>query len=54
VAKTSPPPIIQTSFLSQFGDWFLEKKKEKKGNLGKNIPFSEKGNMSPVKIKISE
>jgi hypothetical protein len=44
-----PLPFIQTSFLSQFGDWFSGKRKKKRGNLGQNIPFSEKGNMSPLK-----
>jgi hypothetical protein len=55
VAKTSPPPpLIQTSFLSQFGDWFLEKKRKdkekKKGIWGRIFPFQKRViNMSPDK-----
>jgi hypothetical protein len=46
--KPPLPPLSKPIFCRNLAIGFW-KKKEKKGNLAKNIAFSEKGNMSPVK-----
>jgi hypothetical protein len=48
--KPPHPPLYPNQFSVAI--WRLvsgEKKKEKKGNLGQSILFSEKGNLSPLK-----
>jgi hypothetical protein len=43
------PPLSKPVFCRSLAIGFREKEKKKRGNLGQNIPFSEKGNMSPLK-----